>query len=118
MSDLLTPPEPRTKPCAGCGDQTPAADDNGRPQCADCLGVQERRNAAIMDFYAALPDDLQAAFDTADAVFDSGIGIAPSLNGYRIILLNGEIHINWSGKSTFNLSEIVQWCDENRGMLQ
>lgn len=113
----------RTKPCATCGDRTSAADDNGKPKCADCMGIQERRNSAILDFHNALPADLQAAFDTADAVFDSGHEVAylPQLREYSIYdrahspMWLPEIDGAWS--FSVPLTQAIQWCIENREVL-
>lgn len=100
----------RTKECATCGDRTSAADDNGKPQCADCMGIQERRNSAILDFHNALPADLQACFDTADAVFDSGHEVEFSGGMYRVWFPMEFTDYMW-------LEEAIQWCIAHRGVL-
>jgi len=98
--------ENRQGPCAQCGTKTEDA------ICEDCIEKAERRNDAIMNFYAALPEDLQRAFDTADAVFDSGHEVRYSELRY---IITSPDKVN---SAEFSLHEAIQWCTGFREVLQ
>jgi len=114
MSGYQINPPIYTGECATCGRVQEDA------ICEDCTAFMEAQNTAILDFYAALPADLQAAFDPADSIFDGGYQIkkvSKSRQGIKWTAQQVYTNETVSPAYFYCTASLIEWCIQNREVL-
>ena len=82
--------------------------------CEDCENQAEKAKAPYIAFWAALAVDaeLQRSFDYETQAFDSGHEVVAQSNSKYGIWQDGAMI-----EKPMNLSEVIQWCIQNREKL-